>query len=215
VRRGHDVVEQRVPVGEGSLVVTRPADPDALLAAAAEDAPYWAVVWPSAIALAEVLAVADVEGLHVLELGCGLGLPSLAAAVRGGRALATDAEPAALDYVRESARRLGTPIETLVVDVAAPPAALLDRAPFDLVLVADLLYEGPLASAVTDLLVRLLGPASEILVAYPWSEQGPPLMSRLLTALPQLELETTEHRIAGFRTDDRTAVSVLRGTLPG
>lgn len=208
------MVEQRIEVGEGTLVLTRPADPDALLAASAEEAPYWAVVWPSAVALAEVLGEDDVEGLHVLELGCGLGLPSLAAAVRGGRVLATDAVPDALEYVRESARRLGASVETLVVDVALPPAALLDRAPFDLVLVADLLYEGPLAGAVTDLLVRLVGPGSEVLVAYPWADQGPALTTRLLTAVPALELETTERRIAGFRTDDRTAISVLRGTLP-
>jgi predicted nicotinamide N-methyase len=214
VRRKRDVVEQRVEVGAGSLVLTRPGDPDALLAEATGDAPYWAVVWPSAVALAEVLARDDVEGLHVLELGCGLGLPSLAAAVRGARVLATDVVPEALDYVRESARRLGVPIETLLVDVADPPGALLDRAPFDLVLVADLLYEGPLATAVADLIARLLGPTSQVLVAYPWADQGPALTIRLLTAVPALELETTEHRIAGFRTDDRSPVAVLRGTLP-
>ena len=206
--------EQRVAVGTGTIIVTRPVDPDALLEEATEDAPYWAVVWPSAIALAEELGQRPVEDMRMVELGCGLGLPSLAAAVLGARVLATDVAPEALKYVRESARRLGATVETLVVDVTAPPAALLDRAPFDLVVAADLLYEGPLARAVTDLLALLCGRGSEVLVAYPWPEQGPGLAARLLAAVPGLELVEARRDIAGFRSGERTSISVVRGTLP-
>ena len=59
-------------------------------------------------------------GARVLELGCGLGLPSLAAALAGGRVLATDWSPQAIELLHEQRgaqrrgardrdRRLGAP----------------------------------------------------------------------------------------------------------
>src|SRR5438128_11668824 len=59
------------------------ADPDVLLDALTQEEfdrsdgrmPYWAVLWPSALALAKVvLAGASPAGRRVLDLGCGLGL---------------------------------------------------------------------------------------------------------------------------------------------
>ena len=44
--------------------------------------PYWAELWRSGVALAEVVSALDVRDKRVLELGAGLGLPSLAAALR-------------------------------------------------------------------------------------------------------------------------------------
>src|SRR6476619_5660622 len=65
--------------GGGRLELLRPSAPEALIdeEAFADDEflPYWAELWPAARALAEALP--DVSGLQVVELGCGLGLPSL------------------------------------------------------------------------------------------------------------------------------------------
>src|SRR6185436_16422121 len=52
--------------------------------------PYWAELWPSSVALAWAVATAKPAGARVLELGCGLGLPSIAAALSGAQVLATD-----------------------------------------------------------------------------------------------------------------------------
>src|SRR3569623_637216 len=52
--------------------------------------PYGIVLWPAAIALAHELATRDVNGLRVLELGAGTGLPGLVAAARGARVVKTD-----------------------------------------------------------------------------------------------------------------------------
>ena len=72
-------------MGEVELSLLRPVSPDALLDEEAfardEFLPYWAELWPAATALAAALP--DVAGLRVVELGCGLGLPSLVAAARG------------------------------------------------------------------------------------------------------------------------------------
>ena len=108
-----DLVEEVVALRDGELTVWRPRDTEALLddQAFAEDEfmPYWAELWPSGLALARRLAGRALRGARVVELGCGLGLPSLVAARGGGRVLATDWSPAALD-------RLPSPLR-------APPRA--------------------------------------------------------------------------------------------
>src|SRR4051812_4277739 len=129
-----DLVEEVVPLGEHDLVVLRPRDTDALLDDAAfeegdEFIPYWADLWPSAILLARTIAARALRGARVLELGCGLGLPSLAVALAGGRALATDWAPEALTAVRRNAEHNNLTVATLVADWRAPEA-LLERGPF-------------------------------------------------------------------------------------
>src|ERR687885_728578 len=84
-----DLVEEVVPVGDGELAVLRPRQADALIDeyafGEAEFLPYWAELWPSGVALAKMSARRALKGARVLELGCGLGLPSIAAARAGGR----------------------------------------------------------------------------------------------------------------------------------
>ena len=140
--------EDAVAVGGLSVRLLRPSEPEELFAVAADargDAPYWAELWPCARSLAAHLATLDLTGMRVLELGCGLALPSLVAALRGADVVASDVSADALERVAESGRRtLGRPLETLQADLHAP-AALLERGPFDLVLGADLLYDCTLA----------------------------------------------------------------------
>jgi predicted nicotinamide N-methyase len=163
-----DLVEEAVPLGDGrELCVLRPRDTEVLLDEHAfeddEFLPYWAELWPSGVALARAIAPRALRGARVLELGCGLGLPSLAAALGGGRVLATDWSGAALDLLAGNAERNGARLETEVVDWRRP-AALLERAPFDLVLAADVLYEGRNLEPLAGLLPRLGG---EVLLADP------------------------------------------------
>jgi predicted nicotinamide N-methyase len=99
----------------------------------------------------------------VLELGCGLGVPSLVAARAGASVLATDADPDALDLLRRNAALNDTELDTARVDWTAP-ADLLDRAPFDLVLAADVMYERESVAPLLELLPRL---APEAWVADP------------------------------------------------
>src|ERR687894_102953 len=99
-----DTVEELIPLPIGEVSLTRPRDAEALLSEEQfeqeEFLPYWAELWSSALALAHDVARRSLRGAHVLELGCGLGLPSIAAALAGGRVLATDW---ALDAVRATA----------------------------------------------------------------------------------------------------------------
>jgi len=146
--------------GGRELSVLRPRDTEALLDEHAfeddEFLPYWAELWPSGVALAREVAPRALRGARVVELGCGLGLPSLAAAQGGGRVLATDWATPALDLLRENAERNEVSLELARVDWRTP-GELLERAPFDLVLAADVLYERRNLDVLLDLLPALGG----------------------------------------------------------
>ncbi len=162
-----ELVEGTVRAGPLVLSVLRPPDADALIDEARfeqdEFMPYWAELWASGVTLAGVVAERDVRGLSVLELGCGLGLPSVVAALGGADVLAADWAPEALDVTRRNAERNGARVETMLVDWTKPEA-LLERAPFDLVLCADVLYEPRNVDALLTLLPLL---TSEVLLGEP------------------------------------------------
>jgi predicted nicotinamide N-methyase len=112
-------------------------------------APYWAVLWRSGVALARELAGVDLRGRRVIELGCGLGLPSIVAARNGADVLATDMDSEAIELLGRNARENDVAVETAVAEWSAPEE-IIRRGPFDLVIGADVLYEprsmGPLIS---------------------------------------------------------------------
>lgn len=154
-----DLVEEVIPLRDRELVVLRPRDAEALIDEEAfereELMPYWAELWPSGVALARAVAGAALGGRRVLELGCGgLALPSIAAALAGAQVTATDWADDALDLAHDNAARNGARI---AVRRAAwgEPAPLLDGAPWDLVLAADVLYERRNLDLLLPLLPRL------------------------------------------------------------
>jgi predicted nicotinamide N-methyase len=162
-----EVVEEPVELGSRTVTIVHPRTPEELIDEDAfeheEFLPYWAELWPSAVELARVVARRDLAGVRVVELGCGLALPSIAAALGGARVLATDWSPDALRFARLNAERTGVEVETLLVPWG-DPEALRERAPFDLVLAADVLYERRNTDLLLPLLPRL---APEVLLADP------------------------------------------------
>ena len=153
-----DVVEEVVALDGRDLRLLRPRDAEALLDEDAfeheEYLPYWAELWPSSLALARAVSARALRGARTLELGCGPGLPSIAAALAGGRVLATDWSPDAIAMARANAERNGAQVETLVCSWTEP-GPLVERAPWDLVLASDVLYEARNADALLELLPRL------------------------------------------------------------
>jgi predicted nicotinamide N-methyase len=153
-----DVVEEVVALDGRDLRLLRPRDSEALLDEHAfeqeEYLPYWAELWPSSLALARAIAGRALRGARTVELGCGLGLPSIAAALAGARVLATDWSAEAVAMTAGNAERNGARLETLVCSWTRPEP-LLERAPWDLVLASDVLYEARNADALLELLPRL------------------------------------------------------------
>ena len=116
-------------------------------------------LWPSA-RIASGL-VAEAAPASMVEVGCGLALPSLAAARAGVRVLATDRDNVALDFVSAAAEDQNIDIATQVFDVEDASTAL---PPGDLVVLADVFVTDPVAEACAARCEEALRRGSDVLV---------------------------------------------------
>ncbi len=97
---------------------------------------------------------------------------------QGARITATDHYEAALDFARYNARtNLDLELETCILDWHEPVAQALGS--FDLVLAADVLYEGRYVTALSALIPTLLAPGGEILLADPNRKYSPTFLKRM------------------------------------
>ncbi|WP_115850526.1 class I SAM-dependent methyltransferase [Thermasporomyces composti] len=175
-----DLVAGSIELHRGSIRFVHPRDPAALLYEEDVDEsypPYWAELWPSGIELAYALSAHDWQGVSTLELGCGLGLPSIAAALSGARVLATDRSEDATVFAAVNAEQNGVDVETCVCSWD-DPTPLLPRAPWSLVLASDVLYGQRNVDELLDLLPRLVAPDGQVWIADP----DRPLAGDFLTA---------------------------------
>jgi len=180
-----DTVEEHVEVGGRDLVLVRPRDSMALLDDDRFDRdeflPFWAELWPSGAALARLVTGSDLAGKRVLELGCGLGLPSILAALGGARATATDWSQDAVDFTRANAERNGARLATVVASWA-DPGPLVDAAPWDVVLAADVLYEPRNVELLVGLLPRLVDGDGQVWLADPGRRHAMTFWDEIATA---------------------------------
>jgi len=100
----YDVVSEDIIVDDKSLHLARIRSSTILLDAITpeefaidERLPYWSELWPSSVILAEHIVRAGVcRDARVLDLGCGLGLAGIFAAIAGGNVHMMDYEYDAL-----------------------------------------------------------------------------------------------------------------------
>ncbi|OZY64378.1 class I SAM-dependent methyltransferase [Pseudomonas fragi] len=99
--------------------------------------PYWAFCWASGLALARFLAEQPqwVKGKRILDFGAGSGVAAIAAARAGAlEVVACDLDPLALAACRANAQ-----LNDVALGYSSDFFAEADR--FDLILVADVLYD--------------------------------------------------------------------------
>ena len=168
-----------VRIGDVELTVETPPDLDALLDRAASkdpqavDAiPYYAILWPAASGLAEYLWRHRAElhgGTRVIELGCGLGLPSILAAKLGARVLATDFHPDAGEWLHHNAglNHVDLIYMTLDWNVFMNADHLESYNPAPLVIGSDLLYERRHIPALVCAIDALCAPGGRAVIADP------------------------------------------------
>lgn len=178
-----------VTIGELTFTMETPPDLDALLdnAAAADpqavDAiPYYAILWPAAHGLARYLWDHRAElagGTRLIELGCGLGLPSILAARLGARVLATDFHPETGVWLVHNAAQNGASLDYTQLDwnefldprPATPDARSLayslQPAAYSLVVGSDLLYEKRHIPALVCAIDALCAPGGQAVITDP------------------------------------------------
>ena len=138
--------------------------------------PYWAKVWPSGVALADVVVERkeEVAGRHVLELGAGLGVTACTVLEYGGRIVTADYSALPLAYCR---------LNTLANTGKAPRATCFNwrhdpevtaalRKPeflggFPLIIAGDVLYEGRDAEPLLNVIERMLVDDGSLWLAEP------------------------------------------------
>ena len=130
-----------------------------------DDAPYWAELWPSALALAEfVIESAALKNRDVLEIGCGLGLCGLACHQAGANVMMSDLLPDAVRLAQ---------LNWIVNFQSEPPVTTLDwRTPpegqtAEIIVAADVLYEKQSFLPLLYCFETLLAPAGKIMLAEP------------------------------------------------
>lgn len=152
-----------ITLGGRPIQLFRPKDPDLFLDDAEvqrENAkndymPYWAFLWPSAIPMAEaVLNAPWPVGTPVLELGAGVGLVGLAAAVRGDCVTFSDYDQTALHLCRVNARLNGVP----EVDLWHLDWRNITPRQFPVLIGCEVTYDAALHEPLLDTIAALLAP---------------------------------------------------------
>ncbi|MCM2349916.1 MAG: methyltransferase domain-containing protein [Bacteriovoracaceae bacterium] len=141
--------------------------PDEQLDPFAEDlCPYFGILWPAAEALAQYLNERPelVNKKKVLELGCGLGFPSMVATHLGAQVLATDFHPDAQEYLQRNCRHSSLSIAYQRLNWREDSE---DLGKFDVVMGSDILYESKHPREVARGLIKFLKPGGTILLTDP------------------------------------------------
>lgn len=120
--------------------------------------PMFGVIWPSARGLAQRLAALPLDGVTLLELGCGLALPSLVAARGGAQVTATDQHPDTAAYLSRNAAHNAVDVRYASFDwLGELPAGVPERG-FARVVASDVLYTHEMPAAVAAAFARFLAP---------------------------------------------------------
>ncbi len=174
----------RLDAGTQQLEIFAPADPDSLLDDPTVEArykkdnylPYWPVIWPSSLMLAEHILTtplsppAPPDGHtapppRAIELGCGLGIAGIAAAMRGWHVTFTDYDPEAVDFAAFNASCNKIPphlVEARHMDWREPMDAT-----FDWIIASDVLYERRLHIMLLEAMDHLLSPTGVAWISDP------------------------------------------------
>jgi predicted nicotinamide N-methyase len=133
--------------------------------------PYWAKVWPAAKALCMYLAAQPdlFRGKRVVELGAGLGLPSLLCAREAASVACTDRSAEAVCFAEASAARTGLSVmRCAVLNWMTDPQPL----PCDLLLLSDVNYDPAVGEALKALVEAYRQQHTHILLTTPQRPAG-------------------------------------------
>jgi predicted nicotinamide N-methyase len=164
------LLREQVIVEDRTFIIMRPSESDRLLDhpsirsafAADEYMPYWADLWPAARMLAKaILRETWPPGQRALEVGCGLGLPGIAAMAMGLHVTFSDYDATALRFAADNARANGLhSFDILQMDWRYPP----EDVQFPVILASDLIYEMRNVTPLVALIKRLLEPGGVCLL---------------------------------------------------
>lgn len=147
--------------------------------------PFWAKVWPAAIALGTFLAAYPntINNKKVLELAGGLGLPSLIAAKFARSVTCTDVSKEAMQIVQHSIAYHGyTHMQTAVLDWNRLP-----KLSADVLLLSDINYEPAAFAQLEKVLKSFIEAGTTIILTTPQRLMAKPFIAKLQPWIQQQE----------------------------
>jgi predicted nicotinamide N-methyase len=131
--------------------------------------PYFGVIWPAARGLAEIMAQkgarGELKGAKILEIGCGLALPSLVAAKFGAQVVATDSHPDVPRFLKRNIElnEISQGLRYVSLDWANSDIGV----DWDWTIGSDILYERQHAQQVAYIFCKVTKPGGRIILADP------------------------------------------------
>jgi predicted nicotinamide N-methyase len=167
--------------------------------------PYWAELWPSAIALAEYLLENrdQFTNQKVLELGCGVGLGGISAQACGAQIVFSDYEAPALHFAQKNFRRnFSHSAQVILLDWQKFQL----KQSFNVVIGADILYENRSFIPIINILSQVLMPGGVVILAEPNRNIAQEFFKQILrngwsdtSLLKSVELDHKLHRVTIHR----------------
>ncbi len=122
-------------------------------------------LWPASHVLAKAVKTIEIEGRSVLELGCGLALPSLVLQYRGANITASDHNPITETFLNYNTNLNNLP-NIPYLDLPWGDEGLETKR-YDLIIGSDILYEPNHADLLVGLIERIAEPKAKVLVSCP------------------------------------------------
>jgi len=185
----------RFVIGGKALILVRPKRLEEIFQGnpflEVEKFPLWFKVWEASLILSDYLSrVHPIK--DILELGAGLGIPSLVASTFGHRVLATDYEDLPLSFVQKSAQLNNLSVNVKKLDWLSPQ---LDKS-FDLIVGAEIIYKETFFEPLINLFKTYLKEEGEVILSHS-SERVRVLIPFLNEAQREFDVKTSIRRLKG------------------
>jgi len=169
-----------------------------------EKFPFWAKIWEASLILADYVATLG-PPKRILELGAGLGVPSLVAAKFGHDVLATDYEELPLEFIKLSAKENNLNVKTKILDWRNPDLSQK----FDLIIGSEVVFRKSLFEPLIELFKNYLEDEGEVILSHP-SERKRVLIPFLYEAQKYFKVLTSIRRL---KSDGETVEIILNKLL--
>jgi predicted nicotinamide N-methyase len=140
--------------------------------------PFWAKLWPSSIALLDVLKAHPhlIQNRHVLEIGAGIGLPSLMMAGVAKSIQISDYDKEAVALIQKNIEHLQLQnVEALQLDWNALPENLQP----DVLILSDVNYDPKQFDVLVSLIEKFINQGSTIILSTPQRIMASPFVQKL------------------------------------